>query len=235
MNSKLVTGIVIGVCVGAMVVLSILGIASLMGDGSSSSPGEAVATRASGAEVEVAPVQAGPRTSPAQAKVVINGRVLVARQIRELGAQYRVEPQPGEYWYDARSGLYGIVGMPSAGFMLPGHDFGALPANASGGQTNVFVNGRNLPQAEVMVLSALWGMYIQPGRYWLDGTGNVGYEGVPIPVGNLYALVQAQGAMGGGGGDGFWNSRFSAGNYNADNSQGYVSVPGYGPVGYGFD
>ena len=112
---------------------------------------------------------------------------------------------------------------------------GALAANASRGQTNVFVNGRNLPQSEVMVLSALWGTYIQPGRYWLDGTGNVGYEGVPIPVGNLYALVQAQGGMGGGGGDNFWNSRFSAGNYNADNTQGYVSVPGYGPVGYGFD
>ncbi|MEZ5148522.1 MAG: hypothetical protein R2759_15995 [Bacteroidales bacterium] len=26
----------------------------------------------------------------------------------------------------------------------------------------------------------------------------------------------------------------SAGNSNADNTQGYVSVPGYGPVGYGF-
>ena len=166
---------------------------------------------------------------------MVNGQALTARQIRELRAQYKVEPRPGEYWYDARSGLYGMVGMPAVGFMSPGHDFGELAASASAGQTNVFVNGRNLPQAEVMVLSALWGTYIQPGRYWLDGAGNVGYEGVPIPVGNLYALVQAQGTMGGGGGDNFWNSRFSAGNYNADNSQGYVSVPGHGPVGYGFD
>jgi hypothetical protein len=202
-----------------------------MDGGSSSSPGEAVAARAPGEGVEIAPVQAG----AAEAKVVINRRVLTARQIRDLEAQYRVRPEPGDYWYDARSGQYGIVGMPAAGFMLPGHDFGALAADASGGQTNVFVNGRNLPQAEVMILSALWGAYVQPGRYWLDGAGNVGYEGVPIPTGNLYALAQARGAIGGGGGDNFWNSRFSAGNYNADNTQGYVSVPGYGPVGYGFD
>jgi len=39
---------------------------------------------------------------------------------------------------------------------------------------------------------------------------------------------------GGGGGDNTWSTRFSAGNYDNDNSRGYVSVPGYGPVGYGF-
>jgi hypothetical protein len=235
MRSKLITGIVIGACLGAAVVLSILGVASLMDGGSSSSPGEVAAARAPGEAVGVAPVQAGAGSRAAEAKVAINGRALTARQVRELEEQYGVRPEPGNYWYDARSGLYGIVGMPAAGFMLPGHDFGALAAHASGGQTNVFVNGRNLPQPEVMILSALWGTYIQPSHYWLDGAGNVGYEGIPIPVGNLYALAQARGAIGGGGGDNFWNSRFSAGNYNADNTQGYVSVPGYGPVGYGFD
>jgi len=30
------------------------------------------------------------------------------------------------------------------------------------------------------------------------------------------------------------NTGVYPGNYNADNSQGYVSVPGIGPVGYGF-
>ena len=32
----------------------------------------------------------------------------------------------------------------------------------------------------------------------------------------------------------FSSTRFSPGNLNADNSQGYVSVPGYGPVDYRF-
>ncbi len=44
---------------------------------------------------------------------------------------------------------------------------------------------------------------------------------------NAYAVAS-------GTGDNFWTSRFSAGNSNADNSQGYVSGPGHGPVGYGF-
>jgi hypothetical protein len=55
-----------------------------------------------------------------------------------------------------------------------------------------------------------------------------------MPVINLYQAAQQRTYRGGGGGDNQWNTRFSAGNYNADNSQGYVSVPGYGPVGYGF-
>jgi len=68
----------------------------------------------------------------------------------------------------------------------------------------------------------------------LYGMGNVGYEGVPAPVGNLYAQAAHTGGAGGGG-DNFWNTRFSAGSYNSDNTSGYVSVPGYGPVGYGLD
>ena len=38
----------------------------------------------------------------------------------------------------------------------------------------------------------------------------------------------------GGSGDNFWSTRFSAGNYDSNNQRGYVSVPGYGPIGYGF-
>ena len=79
------------------------------------------------------------------------------------------------------------------------------------------------------------GNYIQPGAYWLDANGNAGYEGSTTPLVNLYVAAQSNNYKGSSGsGDRFWSSRFSAGNSNADNSQGYVSVPGYGPVGYGF-
>src|SRR6185295_11198069 len=110
-----------------------------------------------------------------------------------------------------------------------------LKRNASLGNSGVFVNGRQLPESERIVWSQLLGYYILPGSYWLDGSGNAGYEGNPVPTTNLYLAAQ-QNAYGGGsqGGDNFWSSRFGAGNSNADNSQGYVSVPGYGPVGYGF-
>ena len=61
------------------------------------------------------------------------------------------------------------------GSMNPGHDFGTLPAGASNGDTGVFINGRELPAAEVAFFAALVGQ-LQPGRYWMDAAGNWGRE-----------------------------------------------------------
>ena len=123
--------------------------------------------------------------------------------------------------------------------MMPGHDIGELEANVSGGDTGVYVNGRHLPYAEWATWSHLMGYLILPGRYWLDGQGNAGFEGNPMPTDNLYLAAQRNSYQsgqsgGGGGGDNTWSTRFSAGNYDSGGSRGYVSVPGHGPVGYGF-
>jgi hypothetical protein len=107
--------------------------------------------------------------------------------------------------------------------------------NASNGNTGVYTNGRHLPYTEWVVWSKLLGYIIQPGRYWLDANGNAGYEGVPIPFENLYLAAKRNAYRGpGGGGDNSWSTRFGAGNYDSGNQRGYVSVPGHGPVGYGF-
>jgi hypothetical protein len=169
------------------------------------------------------------------APVTINGVLLSGPQVEELKRIYAVEPRPGNYWYDTRSGLYGVVGYPAFGFMHAGHDFGTLDRDASNGDTQVFVNGRELPRAEWALWSQILGAAIQSGSYWLDEHGNAGYEGNPAVVVNLYeAARQSSYASQTEGQDNFWSSRFSAGNYDADNQRGYVSVPGYGPVGYGF-
>ena len=167
--------------------------------------------------------------------IIINNTALSKTQIQEIKNRYGIEPKPGNYWYDPLSGLYGVVGFPSYGFMYPGHNFGALSRNASAGNTGVIVNKRELPQLEWAIWSYILGYYIPAGSYWLDAQGNVGNEGSGIPVVNLFMAAQKNSYSGkGNGGDNFWSSRFGAGNSNADNSQGYVSVPGYGPVGYGF-
>jgi hypothetical protein len=167
--------------------------------------------------------------------VIINNTVLTKQQLRDIVTRYGIEPKPGNYWYDHVSGLYGVTGYPSYGFMYPGHNFGVLNRNASAGNTGVLINGRELPQAEWGVLSYVIGYYVQPGSYWMDSQGNVGYSGNNTPVLNLFVLARQNGYSGkGSGGDNFWSSRYGAGNSNADNTQGYVSVPGYGPVGYGF-
>ncbi len=114
-----------------------------------------------------------------------------------------------------------------------GNDGGEIPDNVSPGNTAVFVNGREITPSELTLLEQSLGV-IRPGSYWLDAYGNYGTEGKPAPLGNLYGGGSAP-AGGGTSGDNFWSEgNFGAGNYNADNSQGYVSVPGYGPVDYGF-
>lgn len=173
-------------------------------------------------------------------QVIINGNKLSYAQINELESIYGFKPLPGNYWYDSISGLYGVIGFGAYGFMFAGHNFGDLDPNASNGNSNVFVNRRHLPQMEWIVWSQLLGYMIEPGRYWLDANGNAGYEGNLTPMENLYlaaqrnAATQHSGYSSGNTGDNFWSSRFSAGNYDQNNQRGYVSVPGYGPIGYGF-
>ena len=168
-------------------------------------------------------------------EVIVNDIILSKEQIEELARIYGIRPQPGHYWYDTKSGLYGVVGYSAYGFMYPGHQFGSLKRDVSNGSTGVEVNGRELHHSEWTVWSYILGYWIQPGYYWLDDQGNAGYEGNPLPVVNLYLAAQQNAYQGkGGSGDNFWSSRFSAGNYNSGNQQGYVSVPGHGPVGYGF-
>jgi hypothetical protein len=170
-----------------------------------------------------------------QSKVTINNIELSQKQMEKLEQVYGVQPKTGDYWYDATSGLYGAIGHASFGFMYHGHEFGTLQRNASNGNTNVIVNGRELPKNEWLVWSYVLGYYIQPGNYWFDHLGNAGNVGNPIPTVNLYLAAQQNGYAGrGSGGDNFWSTRFSAGNYDRGNTRGYVSVPGYGPVGYGF-
>jgi len=195
-------------------------------------PGEVMATMQF---VRADSTAESPPSAEASEDIVVNGSVLTAEQAAQLQEMYGVTPLPGEYWYDAVSGLYGVVGYQAYGFMYPGHEFGTLDRNVSRGDTNVFVNGRELPQSEWLIWSYMLGYPIQMGAYWLDAQGNAGNVGNPMPTVNLFVAAQQNAYQGqGGSGDNFWSSRFGAGNSNADNTQGYVSVPGHGPIGYGF-
>jgi roadblock/LC7 domain-containing protein len=167
-------------------------------------------------------------------EVIINGRGLTEAQIAEFEQIYGAKPMAGNYWYDSVSGLYGVTGFPAFGFMFAGHDYGTLDRNASNGNIGVFINGRQIELTEYTVWSQILGIWIQPGSYWLDENGNAGYEGIPIPMWNLYIAAQYNAYSGSGGGDNFWGSRFGAGNYDSGGQRGYVSVPGHGPIGYGF-
>ncbi|MBI3682882.1 MAG: hypothetical protein HY235_21115 [Acidobacteria bacterium] len=123
--------------------------------------------------------------------IVVNSKLLSDEELaalRSLARSYHTWVLPGRYWYDSRTGLWGYEGQPAAGSILPGLRIGgALSANASGGNTRVFVNGRELHRLEVQLISRC--TVVRPGRYWLDAYGNGGYEGQP-PSFNLIALCR---------------------------------------------
>ena len=122
--------------------------------------------------------------------VVINGVRLLDDQIDILENAYRVRIQDGNYWYDPMTGGWGFRGGPTVGVMQAGLSLGGpLPADASNGNTGVFINGRQLPLQDLMLLQQVVSVPIWPGRYWLDATGNCGLEGGPM-LGNIWASAQ---------------------------------------------
>lgn len=156
--------------------------------------------------------------------VVINRVRLTDALVLKLESTYRTRLQDGRYWYDSRSGAWGVEGGPALGIVVAGLNVGGpLRADASNGNTGVFINGRELHQLDVMVLRQLGP--VLPGRYWVDAFGNCGFEGGPAFV-NLIQLAQSRGgrawthysssgdAAVGGDGNGFlfFQGKDSAGN-----------------------
>lgn len=120
--------------------------------------------------------------------IVVNGEEMPENSMRALEGLYRVRMTPGRYWYDPRSGAWGVEGGPTVGLVLPGLELGgSLRADASNGTTLVWVNGRRLPWPDLVALQQLTGPVL-PGRYWLDANGNAGFEGGPALV-NLQQLA----------------------------------------------
>jgi hypothetical protein len=171
----------------------------------------------------------GSLAAPSSTEAQVAGRVTVNRT--ELGpdilqalAQYGIQVAPGDYWYDAASGLFGLMGGPGLGFTMPGLPLGgALTADASGGGrgalTNVFVNGRELHPQDVQALSTLGP--VTPGRYWLRFDGWYGLEG-GMPIGNLILLAQQ--ASGGAG----YNRTSIFGHLGSDGQTSYFFDPNSG-------
>lgn len=127
-------------------------------------------------------------TAQAADPTVVNGRPLSAAELQLVEQRTGGRVQPGRWWYDARAGLFGLEGGPTAGFAPAGMAVGGpLAADASRGHSGVFFNGRELHGSEVAWLATLGP--VLPGRYWLNALGWVGYEGQSVPFVHLPSLV----------------------------------------------
>lgn len=190
-------------------------------------------TRTLGGPVALRGAPGTETTSPAQSApqstgVFINEKPVSQEQVNQLAQMYGAAPPPGHYWYDSRSGLYGLWGYEAAGYIRPGHDFGPVPATASRGNTGVFINGRQLNMAEALYCQRIFGAVYQ-GRWWLDGqTGNLGLEGNPMPMANLAVALQQSRQRGGGDGGYRYRDSLSGTSAGSEGNCTWINVPGSG-------
>ncbi|CAI9094252.1 OLC1v1029955C1 [Oldenlandia corymbosa var. corymbosa] len=88
-----------------------------------------------------------------KSNVSVNGFCITDKVVRK--AEKLAGPiQSGDYWYDHRAGFWGVMGHPCLGIIPPNiEEFNyPLPANCAGGNTDVFVNGRELHQKDLNLL-----------------------------------------------------------------------------------
>ena len=158
----------------------------------------------------------------ADVAVLINGVALDAQTRSALEQAYGVKIPPARYWYDPMSGVWGTEGGPAQGQIHAGLRLGGpLSANASNGNTGVFVNGRQLPALEVGALQRC--TQVVPGRYWVLANGVGGVEGGP-PSFNLAVLCGGAGA----GGSSTRCEDYGNGQYNCSNARTGIGVIGEG-------
>lgn len=126
-----------------------------------------------------------------QTDVYVNGQQLQAAYLQQLEMYYQTKVQPGRYWYDPYCGLWGMEGGSALGVLMPNLQLGgALQADASGGNTGIFINGREIDATERVQWEQLVGK-ITPDRYLLDAWGNVVTESGVYQL-NLIQVVQQQ-------------------------------------------
>ncbi|GAV56895.1 DUF3133 domain-containing protein [Cephalotus follicularis] len=90
---------------------------------------------------------------PGKSIVSVNGHAISDRLIKKA-AKLAGPIQPGQYWYDFRAGFWGVIGGPCLGVIPPFiEEFNySMPENCAGGNTGVFVNGRELHQKDLDLL-----------------------------------------------------------------------------------
>jgi hypothetical protein len=163
----------------------------------------------------------------AESAVYVNKSQLTSRQLYGLKVLYGSVPSPGRYWYDSRSGLFGIEGSGAVGFLQPGHSLGPLASDASSGDTNLFLNGRELKATEAAFYRRLG---VTRGHWWLDGyTGLLGMQGYATPVISLFGNGGASEAQTRHKSY-TWRSNNTDAYGGSDGKCSYVSIPGSGSV-----
>ncbi|KAI9180038.1 hypothetical protein LWI28_000515 [Acer negundo] len=94
---------------------------------------------------------------------------------------------PGSYWYDKVSGLWGKDGHKPCQIICPQLEVGGhLKANASNGNTDVFINNRRITNTELRMLKTAGEQCEGNPHFWLSEDGSYQEEGQNHVKGNIW-------------------------------------------------
>lgn len=128
-----------------------------------------------------------------KSNLTVNGHPIPDRLVKK--AEKVAGPiQPWDYWYDFRAGFWGVMGGRALGIIPPFiQEFNyPMPAHCSGGNTGIFVNGRELHQRDLDLLHGR-GLPTDRGKsYTIEMSGRVLDEqtGEELHLGKLAPTVE---------------------------------------------